>query len=67
MYYLNNKMPETYKQKSEQGITSTQVITVKELEGCNASTLKRAREKVQEVIRRRKGIDLVTIKEGQEQ
>lgn len=65
MYFLNNRMPETYKQRSESNSTTTQIVAVKELEGVTASSLRKAREAIQAKIRQRKGDDLVTIREAQ--
>ncbi len=66
IFYLKNKMPETYKDRNDSNVTSTQLIKVAELEGVNASTLRKAREKVQEVIAKRKGLMLVTVKQEQQ-
>ncbi len=66
MFFLNNNMPDKYKNRNDSTVTQMQVIKVAELDGVSVTSIRKAKEAI--LARQRKDQEqaLLTIRPGQQ-
>lgn len=65
MFFLNNNLPDKYKNRNDSNVTTTQVVKVQELEGVTITSIRKAKEAILAKLKKDQDQALVQIKPEQ--